>query len=288
MKFGFVTCVELGLACMQEIYEVGGRLDLVITLHDNLARKKSGRVYVDDFCVEHGIDNVVKIRHINDPKSIAAIREHGIDWLFIIGWSQIAGPEVLAAPKRGCLGMHPTLLPRGRGRAAIPWAILKGLDETGVTMFKLDEGVDTGFIVAQEVLPLAPDETATTLYQRVAKAHQTLIARTWPDLVADMIVLREQDESQATIWPGRKPKDGAILPNMDCVRVDRLVRAVTHPYPGAFIDIADTRYRIWSGHAHEGVQHSLAPTIGADKHLWFGVADGAYEATDWEAEPLIS
>lgn len=287
MKFGFVTCVQLGLACMEEIYRVGGKLDLVITLHDQRARNKSGRIYVDDFCAHHDID-VVKIRHVNDPESIEAVRSHGIDWLFIIGWSQIAGPQVLEAPKRGCLGMHPTLLPKGRGRAAIPWAILKGLDKTGVTMFKLDEGVDTGPIVAQEVLPLAPDETATTLYQRVADAHQTLMARAWPHLVADTVVLQEQDESQATEWPGRKPEDGIILPDMDCLTVDRLVRAVTHPYPGAFIDKADTRYRIWSGQVHQGRRRSTTPITDPDGHLWFDIADGVFKATDWQQELLPS
>src|SRR6266496_1733341 len=143
MRFGFVTCVQLGLACMEEIYAAGGCLDLAITLRDELAQTKSGRIYLDKFCEERRID-LVKIKHVNDSQSIGAIKEKGLDWLFIIGWSQIAGPLVLDAPKRGVLGIHPTLLPAGRGRAPIPWAILKGLKQTGVTLFKLDAGIDTG------------------------------------------------------------------------------------------------------------------------------------------------
>jgi methionyl-tRNA formyltransferase len=286
MKFGFVTCVELGLACMEEIYRVGGSLDLVITLPDDRSRKKSGRVYVDDFCAEHGVD-LVKVRHIDNPESVEAIRNHDIDWLFIIGWSQIAGKAVLEAPNRGCIGMHPTLLPRGRGRAAIPWAILKGLDKTGVTMFKLDEGVDSGPILAQEELPLMTDETATSLYKRVAAAHRTLIARVWPDLVSDAVVPQPQDDSAATTWPGRKPADGVILPEeMDCEHVDRLVRAVTHPYPGAFVDHNETRYIIWSGQPHPGAETSKPFAVDENEHLWFNVADGSFEAVDWEAELL--
>lgn len=285
MKFGFVTCVQLGLACMEEIYRVGGKLDLVITLHDNLARKKSGRIYVDDFCSRHRID-VVKIRHVNDSVSVQAIREREIDWLFIIGWSQIVGPEVLQAPQRGCLGMHPTLLPQGRGRAAIPWAILKGLDKTGVTLFKLDEGVDTGPILAQEVISISPNETATRLYERVAQAHRTLISRIWRDLIADTIVLHPQDESQATEWPERKPEDGIILSVMDCVYVDRLVRAVTRPYPGAFIDDGCTRYIIWSGCAHPGRYVFKDFIVDAEGYLWFNIADGCFQALDWQVRPL--
>ena len=118
LKVGFVTCVELGLSCMQEIYACGGKLDLAITLGDEKAQNKSGRVYLDDFCDEHAVP-LLKIDHVNDTAVQEAIGRHGIDWLFIVGWSQIAGPATLAAPSRGCLGIHPTLLPTGRGRAPI-------------------------------------------------------------------------------------------------------------------------------------------------------------------------
>jgi methionyl-tRNA formyltransferase len=285
MKFGFVTCVQLGLACMEEIYRAGGKLDLVITLHDKLARQKSGRIYIDEFCAQHGID-VVKIRHINDLEAITAIKEADIDWLFIIGWSQIAGQVVLNAPTRGCIGIHPTLLPQGRGRAAIPWAILKGLDKSGVTMFKLDAGVDTGSILAQEVIPLMPDETATTLYKRVAEAHQTIIAKVWPALVGDTLTLQVQDESQATEWPGRKPEDGIILPDMDCIAVDRLVRAVTYPYPGAFIEHQGNHYTIWSGCAHPDGKVDDNFYVDGQNHLWFRVIGGVFEAIEWDVKPV--
>src|SRR5690554_5788702 len=118
-KIGFVTCVQLGLSCMEALYEAGGNLSFVMTLEDNQATNKSGRVYLDDFCKAHEIP-LLKSRHVNNDDVISAIKEHELDWLFIIGWSQIAGLEVLNAPKQGVLGMHPTLLPTGRGRAAIP------------------------------------------------------------------------------------------------------------------------------------------------------------------------
>ena len=133
-RFGFVTCVQLGLDVMEEIYAVGGRLCLAMTLPDDVSATKSGRVFIDEFCSRRRIP-LIKSRSVNDPEVVKAIVDSDIDWLFIIGWSQIARPTILNAPKEGCIGMHPTLLPEGRGRASIPWAILKGLDETGVTMF---------------------------------------------------------------------------------------------------------------------------------------------------------
>ena len=124
---------------------MGGKIDLLITLKDNKAVDKSGRIYLDEIALKHDVP-LLKIKDVNDKEVIEALIKHDIDWLFIIGWSQIARSDLLNTPKKGCIGMHPTLLPVGRGRAAIPWTIIKGLDKTGVTMFKLDEGVDTGDI----------------------------------------------------------------------------------------------------------------------------------------------
>ncbi len=275
MRYGFVTCVELGMACIEEIYELGGHLDLLITLHDEKAKDKSGRIYLDGISERHSVP-LFKINHINDADSIEAIRSADLDWLFIIGWSQIANSEVLASTRYGVLGMHPTLLPEGRGRAAVPWAIIKGLDRTGVTMFVLDEGVDTGPLIAQVELPIAGREDAGSLYNRVQGAHRELMRVAWPLLESGNCAPAPQDEAQATEWPGRKPEDGAIHPAMTVGEVDRLVRGVTRPYPGAFWDEDGVRWRVW-----EGVpgQRPGAPLV-------LNMADGKYSCTVAEREDV--
>ncbi len=245
IKVGFVTCVQLGYSCMEAIYEVGGHLDLAITLLDNQAKSKSGRVYLDDFCQQHQI-KLIKSSHVNNPDVIQAIKDANLDWLFIIGWSQIASQELLDTPKRGVLGMHPTLLPVGRGRAAIPWAILKGLDKTGVTLFKLDAGVDTGPIVDQIEIALDETSNATELYEEVEQAHALLMRKVFPALMEDELKLQVQDESKATEWPGRKPEDGLIDLFGSVYDAERMVRALTKPYPGAFFVKDGTKYIIWN------------------------------------------
>lgn len=245
IRTAFATCVQLGLSCIQEVYRLGGRFDLFITLKDDMAAQKSGRIYLDEVASAHGTE-LLKIRNINDPEVIAALKTHGIDWLFIIGWSQIARQEVLNAPKRGCIGMHPTLLPKGRGRAAIPWAILYGLKETGVTMFRLDEGVDTGDIIAQGIIPMRDGITATELYHLVDEMHVELMRRHWNEIVSGHVTCTPQDPSQATVWSGRKPEDGELFPTMTMQQAERMVRAVTHPYPGAFLRHGEQVLRIWS------------------------------------------
>lgn len=246
MKFAFVTCVQIGLSCMEAIYEVNGELDLIISIPDEKAKKKSGRIYVDNFAQKYNIP-FLKSNHINDEVVINAIKKYKIDWLFIIGWSQIASKEVIDAPNLGAIGAHPTLLPQGRGRAAIPWAILKGLNKTGVTFFKMDEGVDTGIILGQEEIEIEESETATTLYDKVNVAHEKLIKKLVVDLANDEVVPVKQDESKATYWKGRKPSDGRIKSDMSIEFVDKLVRATTKPYPGAFVLEDSKKITIWQG-----------------------------------------
>ncbi|MBQ9975228.1 MAG: methionyl-tRNA formyltransferase [Clostridia bacterium] len=244
-RIAFATCVTLGLSCIETIYEIGGRLDLMITLKDERARDKSGRIYLDEIAKKNNAE-LLKINNINDPEVIEALKKHRIDWLFIIGWSQIAKAEVLNTPTRGCIGMHPTLLPKGRGRAAIPWAILKGLDKTGVTLFRLDEGVDTGDIIGQGIIDIEKDTTATILYDKVNGMHTELIRRYWEDIINDRVTLTPQNHAEATEWPGRHPEDGEIFSTMTMDEADKLVRAVTHPYPGAFTVRDGVKTVIWS------------------------------------------
>lgn len=245
MKTAFATCVQLGLSCIEEIYKIGGNLDLLITLNDEKAKSKSGRVFLDDISKNNQAP-LIKINNINDKEVMIALREYDIDWLFIIGWSQIAKEELLSIPKKGCIGMHPTLLPIGRGRAAIPWAILKGLDETGVTMFQLDEGVDTGDIIGQGIIKLDNKTTAIRLYNQVNDMHIELISKYWNDIVRDEIKLIKQNDCEATHWHGRKPEDGEIFNSMTMDEADKLIRAVTTPYPGAFYTDKSNIIRIWS------------------------------------------
>lgn len=270
-KLGFVTCVELGLECMKAICDAGAKLDIAITLKDYMAKSKSGRVYIDDFCNQHSIP-IAKIRNINEPEAIQAIKEAGIDWLFIIGWSQIAKPEILNAPNLGCIGIHPTLLPQGRGRAAIPWAILKGLEKTGVTLFKLDEGVDTGPIIDQWEIPLTDQTDASELYEKATEAHYAVLSRNLPALIAGTAELKSQDNSKASEWPGRKPEDGRIDPSMTRQEAHALIRAVTHPYPGAFYDLKKGRVIIWRASLKQQSK---------DDHV-IELADGPLFCTDWE------
>ncbi len=278
MKLAFTTCVRLGEVCIEEIYESGAALEVVFTLRDDVDPEKSGRVNLDDLADKFGFD-LVKIKNVNEDLVLKTIRDRDIDWLFVVGWSQLVRKAVLGAPKRGVLGIHPTLLPEGRGRAPIPWAILKGLEKTGVTLFKIDEGVDSGPIISQKVIVIDPRETASTLYSKVEEKHRELIRTCLPYLESDSIALQDQDEGKATYWPARKPEDGEIKTDMTVEEVDRLVRAVTKPYPGAFFKHPELGVlRIWRG-------KPVPPSKGGHeppKGYYLTLRDGKYKLLEWE------
>ena len=143
MKLAFCTTVVIGFDCIKELIIIGYKLEFIITLEDDYLPNKSGRVSLNSLAEKHSID-LIKVKNINQSVVVNALKERSIDYFFVIGWSQIASVEVVKAVNKFVIGAHPTLLPKGRGRAAIPWTILKGLKCSGVTFFKIDDKVDTG------------------------------------------------------------------------------------------------------------------------------------------------
>ena len=137
------------------------------------------------------------------------------------------------------------MLPIGRGRAAIPWTILKGIHKTGVSFFKLDQGVDTGDIVHQEIISVKNNEDAESLYEKVNLAHISGISKVIKILKSSELKLIKQDDSLSTYWNAREPKDGEIDLNKSILIAEKLIRATTKPYPGAFVIIKNQKIIIW-------------------------------------------
>src|SRR5262249_4096319 len=147
--------------------------------------------------------------------------------VFVIGWSQICKPAFLEAAGGQVVGYHPAPLPQMRGRAALPWTILLGQRITASTLFWLDEGVDSGPILAQKFLHVAPDETATTLYARHLEAIEQIVREALPAIAGGAPPRLVQDERFASWTTKRTPEDGRIDWQLPAADVWRLIRAVT-------------------------------------------------------------
>jgi methionyl-tRNA formyltransferase len=168
-------------------------------------------------------------------------------YILVIGWSRLVGEDILSIPSAaagprdgepgwsGCIGMHPTMLPTGRGQAPIPWTIIKGCDKTALSVFFLEAEADTGPLIAQYELDIREGETSASLFYRIAHAHFTAGLELAERLGDGAVRARAQDESAATRWPRRRPADGEILDTMTSREISLLVRALLGPYPRAFI-----------------------------------------------------
>lgn len=263
----------------------GWELAAIATLPLEFAARHSDFVDMAPVATRHGA-RLLRVAECNASPFIEDLRAIAADLVFVIGWSQICGPEFRAAAGR-VVGFHPAALPRLRGRAVIPWTILLDEKITASTLFWIDDGVDSGPILAQHFFHVAPGETAGTLYSKHMAALDDMLEALLPHLAAGPVAGAPQDEVFATWATRRRPSDGRIDWHQPAEAIARLVRAVGRPYPGAFTDCASGRLTIWSARtcAGTGRQHaSPGQVIRRDDH-GFAVfcGDGhVLEITDFE------
>jgi methionyl-tRNA formyltransferase len=241
----WVSFDVIGLDCLEAAAASGAEVVGVVTLPGPVDPNRSGQCAFDDIAARLGAA-LIEAADINAPEVVAAVGALEPDVIFVVGWSQLVRVAFIATAGRAVYGMHPTLLPRHRGRAPIPWAILSGLAKTGVTLFEIaDPTADSGPIVGQVEVPIARDETATTLYGRLAEAHVALIRDAVPRIVAGSEPRIPQDDKRASSWLKRTPLDGIIDWETRAPYLYDWVRAQTRPYPGAFTWLDDEKVVVW-------------------------------------------
>jgi methionyl-tRNA formyltransferase len=160
------------------------------------------------------------------------------DLIAVAAYGQILPPGILDLPRFGCLNVHASLLPRYRGAAPIQWAVLNGDTETGVTIMKMDVGLDTGGILTQAATPIRPEDTAETLHDRLARMGAELLVRTIPDYVAGRVAARPQPAEGPTYASKIKKQDGQIDWKQPARAIWNRVRGLV-PWPGAFTRLPD-------------------------------------------------
>ncbi len=261
MRTVWVSFETIGRDCLEAAAGVGVDIVGVVTLPPPIDPDRSGQCSFDDLAVELGAD-LVHTEDVNAEQTLNLVRKLEPQLVFVIGWSQLVRDPFIAVARDGVFGMHPTLLPRHRGRAPIPWAILSGLARTGVTLFEIvDETADSGSIVGQTVVEIAPDDTATTLFDRLARAHVELVREYVPQILAGTAPRVPQDPRRASSWPRRSPADGIIDWETRAPYLHDWVRAQTRPYPGAFTFLGDEKVVVWRARPLELDADAPAGTI---------------------------
>jgi len=220
---------------------------------------------------------------INRRESIDLARSLQPEILFSFYYRRLIRSDLLALPAAGCLNLHGSLLPKYRGRCPVNWVLVNGEKETGLTLHYMTPRPDDGDMVDQERVPISEDDTAASLYDRMMPAADRLLDRALPRILAGTAVRLPQDHSQATYFGGRNPADGLIDWSRAATRIRNLVRAVTHPYPGAFTFLEGKKLYIWAASVVD-VNQAPAGSVISVRPFVVGCGEGALHIDDWELE----
>lgn len=242
MRIVLIGTVAFSRACLGKLIALEAEVAGVVAGENTAFHADYARL--DDLCAEHAIPCHVT-RDANAPETLETMRKWRPDVAFCFGWSQLLKEETLKLAPLGVVGYHPSLLPRNRGRHPLIWALALGLEETGSTFFHMDRGADSGDILSQRVIPVAPEDDAGTLYEKMTATALDQLEDLLPRLADGNFARTPQDEQFANVWRKRSAADGVIDWRMPSAGIHNLVRALTRPYPGASAFYRGVEFKVW-------------------------------------------
>ena len=245
LKVIYIGARVVGRRCLAAMLSTDAEVVGLLYLDDALAGVTVAHESFDDLITHHRLC-AKSFRSLRDPELVAWVEMLQPDVGVVIGVSQLIDEALLQVPRLGFIGMHPTLLPEGRGRAPIPWALIKGLERTGVSLFWCEPGADTGPLLDQREVPIYYEDSAAILGARTDVVAAELLIKAASELPCGEVRRVPQDESKATTWPKRLPEDGLIDWTWTGRRIYDWVRALSHPYPGAFAEVEGQRLNVWA------------------------------------------
>ncbi|MGD9764983.1 MAG: formyltransferase [Candidatus Binatia bacterium] len=235
---------DLGYACLATLLDLGADVAAVFT-HAADPNEQRWFRSVHELASGRGLP-VFTDEQLDTPAWLDRLRGWEPDFLFSFYYRRLLPPAVLATARRAALNLHGSLLPKYRGRAPTNWVLVHGESETGVTLHHMVARADAGDIVAQRRVPIDDDDTAITLYRKQTAAAEELLREMYPHLCADTAPRRPMDLAAGSYFGGRTPADGRIDWGQSAREIYNLVRAVTHPYPGAFTHWRGRPLYVWA------------------------------------------
>jgi methionyl-tRNA formyltransferase len=195
------------------------------------------------------------------------VATHRPDLLWITDYRYLLPASLLSLAPHGAVNLHPSLLPRYRGRAPVNWAILHGEREIGLTAHLVDEGMDSGDVLAQRRIPLSDTDDVGDALKKLMPHYADLPRQVIAALRTGTLERTPQNHSEATAFPARTPADGVIDWTLPAAAVGNLVRAVAAPYPGAFSTLEGHRVTVWRARivpGHRGMPAGTILALGPD------------------------
>ncbi|HEY3131186.1 MAG TPA: formyltransferase family protein [Acidobacteriota bacterium] len=251
MRILFFGYSQIGFSTLQLLVQRGDEVAAVVSHRDDPAEDRWYRTPADaarTFCLPLAYEDELAGRMASYARHLEP------DLILSIFYRKLLSSDVLAAAKIAALNLHPSLLPAYRGRCPINWVLIHGETYTGVSLHHMVERADAGNIVAQRRVEITARETALSLYRKIENEALILMSQTLPLLAEGRAPRFPQEEERATYFGARRPEDGRIDWSWPADRIDRLVRAVAPPWPGAFGDVEGCRLSIHSGEPADPIE----------------------------------
>ncbi len=272
----FMGTPAFAVPSLKRLHGAGHRVVLAVTQPDRPAGRgrKVEASAVKKAALEMGIP-VFQPKSIHQPESVRILQESRADLFIVVAFGQILKPVVLAIPPLGAVNVHASLLPRYRGPAPVQWAIICRETETGVTIMQMDEGLDTGDILASTAVPILPTDTGQSLLERLSEIGADTLVQTLMCYPETQSRATPQNHSLACYAPMLKKTDGRVDWSRSALDIDALVRG-TLPWPGAYTTLDGKRLKVFRVKSESGRVGEAPPgTVlrsPADE-LWVAAAD---------------
>lgn len=287
MKIVFMGTPDFAVGALQALLKDGYQITAVVTQPDK-AKGRSGQLQptpVKECAQKYGIP-VLQPRRIKAPEAIEELKKYEADVYVVAAFGQILSQEILDMPRLGCLNIHGSLLPKYRGASPIQHAIIDGEQETGITIQQMNAGVDTGDILYQKSIPIAPEDTYESLYNRLLLLGGEAICEALPLLEKGQLTAVKQDDSLSSHAPLLEKQMGHLDFAQDAVVLDRLIRGVT-PWPSAYTFYNGKQLKIWRAVPVEqqGTPAEAGTIVAVDKEsVTVACQRGALRITELQLE----
>ncbi|MBO4514488.1 MAG: methionyl-tRNA formyltransferase [Lachnospiraceae bacterium] len=245
MKIVFMGTPEYAAASLEAVIQSGREVTLVVTQPDK-PKGRSGELIpspVKQCAIKHGIP-VFQPERIKRAEAVEQLKQYEADLFVVAAFGQILSQEILDMPRLGSINVHASLLPKYRGASPIQRVLLDGEKKTGITIMQMDAGIDTGDILYQRELEIAPDDNFETLHDKLAVLGGEALAEALDLLEEGKLVRAKQDDSQSCYAPLITKEMGRLDFTKDAVSLDRQIRAMT-PWPSAFTKWNGKQMKIW-------------------------------------------
>jgi methionyl-tRNA formyltransferase len=265
MRLIFAGTPEFAAAALVALIEAGHDVALVLAQPDRPAGRgmRLAPGPVKQLALRHGL-SVLQPAALKDAEVQARLAAVNADAMIVAAYGLLLPPAVLTIPRLGCLNIHASLLPRWRGAAPIQRAILAGDPETGITIMQMDSGLDTGGMLLRAALPIADNDTAQTLHDKLAALGASSIVSALKQLELGTLQAQPQDDSAATYAAKLSKAEGLIDWHKSAAELARAVRAY-NPFPVAQARLQAEIWRIWQAQAVQRSEGSPGEILQADK-----------------------